>query len=116
MKMEGYVRDADTGESLPLANVAITDAAGNSTGQGDSANVAGYYEVNGEPWQYITVSYVGYENQTLPFLGGRRDLSLAPQSYLLDEIVIRPDEPHTLEKVLFAAGLITAIFLIYKYG
>ncbi|MGA1494980.1 MAG: carboxypeptidase-like regulatory domain-containing protein, partial [Rhodothermales bacterium] len=56
--ISGFVRDAETGETLLLANVRIKD-----TLIGTATNNSGYYTLAGlEPGEYtLQFSYIGYQ-------------------------------------------------------
>lgn len=88
--VSGFVRDAETGETLLLANVRIKD-----TLIGAASNTSGYYTLTGlEAGDYvIQYSYIGYETLELEIrlAAGeslRRDADLAPQQFEVDEVVV----------------------------
>ena len=91
--VSGFVRDADTGETLLLANLRIKD-----TLIGTATNNSGYYSLSGlvAGTHTLQVSYIGYEplefdvtlaaGETL-----RRDLDLEPLSLEVAEVVVTAD-------------------------
>ena len=88
--ISGFVRDADTGETLLLANVRIKD-----TLIGAATNTSGYYTLTGlDAGDYIVqFSYIGYETLELEISlaageSVRRDVDLAPQQFEVDEVVV----------------------------
>jgi len=88
--IRGYVRDADTGETLLQANVVI-----NGTSRGTATNNSGYYILRGlSPGTYtIVFSYVGYQTRsdtvTLAAEEERRlDVALTPQDFQTEEVVV----------------------------
>lgn len=88
--VSGYVRDAETGESLIGANVFDK-----STMKGTTTNHYGYYSVS-FPYEqvHLVFSYVGYlPIDTLLQLTGNIELSVQLKSQsLLDEIVVTAEE------------------------
>ncbi len=91
--ISGFVRDADTGETLLLANVRIKD-----TLIGAATNTSGYYALTGlEPGDYVVqFSYIGYQPLELsitlaPGESLRRDVDLLPQEFEVDEVVVTAD-------------------------
>lgn len=88
--ISGFVRDAETGETLLLANVRIKD-----TLIGTATNNSGYYTLAGlEPGEYtLQFSYIGYQVLEVTVVLGagesaRRDVDLAPQDFEVDEVVV----------------------------
>ena len=58
--ISGYVRDAETGEALIGANIALRE-----TGRGTIANQYGFYSLSLKPGFYnLVFSYVGYTTDT----------------------------------------------------
>ena len=55
--LSGYIKDADTGETLIAANIALLE-----TNRGTTTNTLGYYTLtNLRPGSYtLAVSYIGY--------------------------------------------------------
>ncbi|MEX1212434.1 MAG: TonB-dependent receptor [Balneolaceae bacterium] len=90
----GYVSDAQTGETLIAANLAILE-----TQRGGSSNSAGYYALTDlEPGSYtLAVSFIGYRmlQQPIELEAGeqlRLDLELVPEGVQLEEIVVQSEE------------------------
>jgi outer membrane cobalamin receptor len=88
--IRGYVRDAETGETLLQANVVL-----NGTARGTATNNSGYYVLGGlAPGTYTVVfSYVGYQTRsdTVSLAAGeerRLDVTLAPKDFQTDEVVV----------------------------
>ena len=68
--LSGYVRDAETGESLLSATVYIEEAA-----EGAQTNSYGFYSVSVPPGSYkVIYSYVGYApiEQTMDLIAAQR--------------------------------------------
>jgi TonB-dependent receptor len=88
--MEGYVRDASTGEPLIGATVYIEN-----TTKGTITDLNGHYTLLGiDPGEHVFVaSYLGYEDQKLAgditARGSlKQDFSLTPESMELEEVVV----------------------------
>lgn len=91
--MNGYITDAETGETLISANIAILDI-----NRGTSTNTSGYYSItNIPPGSYTLVaSYIGYrqyeqevtltEDQTL-----RLDIEMIPEGLELETLVVESE-------------------------
>lgn len=60
--IKGYVRDADSGEALPFANISVEN-----TTRGTTTNADGYFILVGEPVGKVqlVVRYIGYEGQLI---------------------------------------------------
>lgn len=90
-EVKGYVRDAETKETLAGVNVYYKDQ-GEMRGVVSDAN--GYYELkvkNGRT--VLSFSYLGYETITLPVRAKtgeslNRDIALKMQSNLMDEVIV----------------------------
>lgn len=88
-KLTGKVTDATTGESLPGANVLITEIS-----RGTATTIDGYYSIDNLPTGNFTlsVSFVGYKtkNQSITLNSGDNtvDLSIEPDFLGLDEVVV----------------------------
>jgi hypothetical protein len=111
MYIYGTIRDRNTGETLPQANIYFSDAQGNYTAgsEGTAADENGYYSIHGTG-DYLTASYTGYKKQITPAAPGRFDFALT-SGIGLPEVVIKG-------KILWPrilAGLIILVFLIYLY-
>lgn len=88
--LSGFIRDADTGETLILANVIVA-----GTSLGAATNTSGYYVVSGIPAgsYQVLVSYIGYETAELQITLGsgeerRLNVELVPVGVLVDEVVV----------------------------
>lgn len=88
--LSGYIRDADSGEPLGLANVTLR-----GTGLGAATNAAGYYSIAGiQPGTYSAVfSFIGFQEQVLdvtlsPGENRRLDVDLQPGGVEIDEVVV----------------------------
>jgi hypothetical protein len=88
--LSGYLRDANTGEELLYATVAVE-----GTSQGVTTNLYGFYSLTLPKGTYqITYSYVGYETATLQLEltnDVARDVELLPASTQLEEIVVKAE-------------------------
>ena len=91
--ISGTVHDAETGETLPYANVVLE-----TTGRGEAANVDGYFVLVGVvPGQHVLrVSYLGYHDAIVDIdtdtLSGPLEISLKQASMLLDEVLVMADQ------------------------
>ena len=93
VQVEGYVKDSETNEPLPYVNATIR---GTSFGSITLAN--GYYSINSKSDSSVLVfSYIGYETVSVPLKKGRNtiNISLKPDSYLLDEVVVTRRERYS---------------------
>jgi len=90
--IQGTVRDAQTGETLPAANIQVE-----GTYQGTISNVEGVYEIRLETFPAtLVVRYIGYKTTRLTVTEatlGRQDLTLAPVTYQLEELVVTDEDP-----------------------
>lgn len=92
--LRGYVRAADTGETLLQANVVVK-----GTSQGTATNNDGYYTLPSlEPGTYTVVfSYVGFQTRTEEVTlaageGKRFDVELTPTKVQTEEVVVTGEE------------------------
>ena len=88
--LSGYIKDADTGETLIAANIALLE-----TNRGTTTNTLGYYTLtNLRPGSYtLAVSYIGYRpySTELILAAGetkRFDIELEPEILSGEEIVV----------------------------
>lgn len=88
--VNGYITNAQSGETLISANVAIQ-----GTRKGTSSNTSGYFSLtNLEPGTYtIVATYVGFQRfqQEVTLEAGenvRLDIKLKPEGYQLEEVVV----------------------------
>lgn len=58
--LSGILKDSETGESLPFANIIIK-----GTSKGTTTNIDGYYTLHNIPTDTSTIiaSYIGYEKK-----------------------------------------------------
>ncbi len=96
--LNGFVRDAASGETLIQAAVRV-ERAGESV-RGAATNVQGFYTLGGlEPGTVTVVaSYIGYRTlrQEVTLAPGetrRLDLDLPPEGVVTDEVVVEGEEP-----------------------
>jgi len=88
--ISGYVRDAETGETLLQANVVVQ-----GTSRGAATNNAGYYTIGDLPPGAYTIvfSYLGYQTRTedVTLAAGetkRLDVALPPTDLQTEEVVV----------------------------
>lgn len=85
--VNGYVRDADNGESLIGASVFV-----NETGEGAITNEYGYYSLSVVKGAYtLTYSYLGYEDQVIKVdltNNLNQDVELSVEGEQIEEIVV----------------------------
>lgn len=90
-KVRGKVVDASTGEELPMCNLVFS-----GTNIGTASDMEGNYSLETrEKVTAITVAFLGYETQTIEIVPGTFNtvnISLVPQSFGLDEVVVTPGE------------------------
>ena len=106
--ISGYVRDQDSGETLPYANVVIRMG---ERVWGVLSNVEGFYALKDLPeGDYeIVISYVGYKTYKKPLTvetgTSRYDVDLSPTSFIGEEIVVEASRDEEEERV--QTGFIT---------
>ena len=88
--ISGFVKDAESGETLILANLRISGSL-----LGAATNTAGYYTITGLPAATYTilVSYIGYQSQEIQIdlsadEHSRLDIELSPLGFEVGEIVV----------------------------
>ena len=93
--LNGFVRDAQSGETLLQATVRVE-----GTARGAATNVSGFYTLGDLPpgEATITASYLGYQpvRRTVTLTAGettRLDIELAPEGVTTDEVVVEAEEP-----------------------
>jgi hypothetical protein len=108
--LNGYVRDADTGETLLQANVIIE-----GTSRGAATNNAGYYTIQDLPPGTYTVvfSYLGYQTRTktVTLAAGetrRLDVELKPTDLQTDEVVVTGQQDDATEQRIGVDKISTA--------
>lgn len=89
--VNGYISDAESGETLISANIALKDSP-----KGTSSNTSGYFTLTDlSPGTYtIVATYVGYQRyeQEVTLKDGenrRLDIRLKPEDYQLEELVVQ---------------------------
>ncbi|MEM7789079.1 MAG: carboxypeptidase regulatory-like domain-containing protein, partial [Bacteroidota bacterium] len=88
----GSVTDAETGQPLVGANVAVLDARGAVTG-GASTNADGRFALRTALPARLAVRFIGYETARLTAEGDADlEVALRPQAGVLGEVVVRPGE------------------------
>jgi hypothetical protein len=88
--LNGFVKDATSGETLLLANVVLRD-----TDYGAATNNSGYFAFNGLPAGTYTVvcTYIGYQTAQIAMTLGpgetrRLDIELQPESIVLEGVTV----------------------------
>jgi hypothetical protein len=88
--LSGYVRDADTGETLPGAHVTLADLQAGTT-----TNRAGYFVFSSlPPGPYeMRISFLGFETVDTTLVAGREaaTIALRPTTLSSDEVLVRAD-------------------------
>ena len=95
--VKGMVLDSITGEGLPFVSVLLK-----GTNQGTTTDADGYFALASPSRSTMLVfSYLGY-NEKLITLKSRREnnlkVSMAPTSYALNEVVIKPGKERYVKK------------------
>ncbi|MFK7982132.1 MAG: carboxypeptidase-like regulatory domain-containing protein [Saprospiraceae bacterium] len=87
--ISGYLKDAQSGETLPSATVY-----NDLTGEGVLANGYGYYCIRVKAGEVqLNFSYVGYESVVMPFKVNRpikKEINLKPSATLQEVVVVSP--------------------------
>lgn len=87
-QLNGYIKDAATGEALIGATLMVNQA----NPLGASTNLYGFYSIAlAEGEHQLTISYLGYQPQVMEISIGsdrRLDLSLSPVTNALSEVVV----------------------------
>ena len=88
--VNGFLRDAETGETLLGANILLE-----GTGRGSTTNHSGYYVINNIPAGAYTLrfTYLGYDDKRIDIVLNegdnlRLDAGLNPTGFTMDELVI----------------------------
>ncbi|MCB2204873.1 TonB-dependent receptor [bacterium] len=91
--INGYVRDAETGETLVGATVMLA-----GTNMGTITNKSGYYSIsNITPGAYTVIySFIGYDRKEMKIELTKResrriDIDMAPEAFRMDEVVVEGD-------------------------
>lgn len=86
--LSGYIKDSNSGESLPGANIGIVELK-----RGVNANGYGFYSISVPKGNYtVKVSYLGFETQliTLDLKADKKlDIEMIPKGITTKEIVIK---------------------------
>ena len=110
--IEGIVRDAESGELLPLVNIRLAD-----TLVGASTDFDGTFELTGlRPGTYVLLaSYVGYEEERLEQVevhAGQStavSFALEPMAVLAEEVVVTATlKPQAVKLAPASIGLVTS--------
>ena len=90
MKARGKVIDVSTKDELPKASVVITDKDGNiiQPKKNATSNSEGRFSIDVMPADYITISYIGYKNKTVPVKKLSSDINIIPLRYLKSQEVV----------------------------
>ncbi|MEO1022378.1 MAG: TonB-dependent receptor [Bacteroidota bacterium] len=109
--INGYIKDAETGETLIAANIALIEI-----NKGTSTNTLGYYSIlNIKPGTYTLVaSYIGYQNFEVEITleaGDRitREIELTPETYTGEEVLVTSTREKEEEKDIGVAQLNTEL-------
>ncbi len=90
--IEGMIRDRETGQALPAANIQIE-----GTLSGTISNEQGVYILKLEKLPAtILVSYIGYASERVTVTeesSRRQDIFLTPISYQLEPIIVTDEDP-----------------------
>jgi len=109
--VNGYITDAETGETLLTANIALLEV-----NRGTSSNTSGYYTItNIEPGSYTLVaSYIGYrrfetEITLEPGENLRIDIEMIPEGVQLDAIIVESESEREEQKNIGRAQVSTQL-------
>lgn len=98
--ISGYVRDAESGETLIMATVVVE-----GTTIGTAANNSGYYMLTAlQPGSYVFIAtYIGYqplrkEIELAPGEEARVDFALLPEGVMLEEVVVSAEADEEEER------------------
>ena len=83
LKVSGTVTSADDGEPLIGATVIVK-----GTSNGTTTDLDGFYEIDAEPTDVLSVSYTGMKSQEV-IIGGRTTINIVLQgANVMDEVVV----------------------------
>ena len=109
--VNGYITDAETGETLLTANIALVEV-----NRGTSSNTSGYYTItNIEPGTYtLAASYIGYrrferEITLEPGENLRIDIEMISEGVQLDAIVVESQSEREEQKNIGRAQVSTQL-------
>ena len=111
MNLSGKIKNGN--ETLPLANVTVTDSSGQPTSalKGTAADVNGNYSIDVNPSDYLTASYVGMGKKTVKVSDVCKqnsctfDFTLGGGGVTLPEIVITPDGKPNWKRIALISGV-----------
>ncbi|MCG8606603.1 TonB-dependent receptor, partial [bacterium] len=98
INLKGYVKDSETGETLPYANVVLK-----GTDYGTASNTNGYFVLVNVPIGLCTlrVTYIGYKPTTLPVEATESTppitVEIEPQNILLEGVTVTAENQQTLD-------------------
>ena len=83
MLAKGLVIDSKTQDVLPKATIFVTDKNGNIIDENKktSSDKDGEFTIDVFPADYLTISYVGYHNQTVSIKDFSSDINIIPLKY-----------------------------------
>lgn len=85
LTVTGFVRDSLTGDPLPFTQIWVE-----GTGKGTITNDEGFFSISGvEPFQVLTVRYIGYREKKVKPSGEVMVILLAPAPIELKEVVVK---------------------------
>jgi len=94
-QVTGVLRDSETGEALPFANIVVK-----GTNIGTTTDLNGEFRLNVPAGSnIIEVTFIGYERQEYSVSGGHMSLSLRPMHNELNEVVITGGQPAQMDGV-----------------
>lgn len=107
--VSGFVRDAETRETLILANVLVQ-----GTSSGAATNTSGYYVIDGLPagTYRILASYLGYRSAVFDVTvaageARRLDIELEPEGLTAGEVVVEADRESVEERQRLGVARLT---------
>lgn len=98
VNITGYVKDADTGESLPYANISLV-----GTNYGTASNTNGYFVLVSIPVGPCTlrVNYIGYKQVVVTLEAVRNAkpviVKMQPQALLFEDITVTAENLQTMQ-------------------
>jgi len=115
MTIQGQIQD-DNGRPLPGAAIFESDQVGNLTGRGTTSRMDGTFDlsvkVNSQAPGFFTVRFLGFQPITLPKKTAYQIIQLAPASFNLPPVEIKP-EPQKNSKLL---GWLALFGLLYFFN
>lgn len=92
-KVHGQIRDRVTGEPIPFATIQV-----NGSTIGTTSDFDGFYELTLPPTaQQLTVSFIGYQNQTININNQKMDILLQEEVNQLQEVVVTSNKLSMLD-------------------